>query len=99
MRFKLLDKMWNFRYSRLRDSNENDGYCDPPKTPNKEIVVASQLRGKRRLEIILHECWHACDWSKDEEFIEESAHDMANVLWRLGYRMVKGEKNNDEVSK
>jgi len=68
-----------------RNLKEN-GYCDAPDVPGKTIRVSTRLRGRKRLEIILHECLHAADWSKDESWVDETAKDLARILDRLGYR-------------
>ena len=60
------------------------GSCDPPEDKRKAILIDSSLRGQKRLEILIHEMLHACDWHKDESWIEEVSHDIARVLWRLG---------------
>jgi len=63
-----------------------DGSCDPPNCRNKTIHVDSNLTGARRMEILIHEMLHACDWHKDESWVETAAQDISRVLWRLGYR-------------
>ena len=83
MRISLLGKVWRLRFARLKLIR---GDCDSPDTPNKEIRVHSGLKGEELLEVILHECRHAADWTKDETYIEREARDLARVLWRLGYR-------------
>ena len=62
------------------------GECEPPESKRKEIRVRSTLRGEERLEVVLHECLHAADWHKDEEWVERLAVDLAKILWKLGYR-------------
>lgn len=83
VRITLLGKRWNLRFVPLV---KNDGDCDSPNTPGKEIRIDNRLSGERLLEILIHECRHAADWSRDEEFIAQEAKDMARVLWKLGYR-------------
>ena len=83
MRITLLGKRWNLRFIPLR---KVAGDCDSPNTPNKEIRIDSRLKGEHQLEILIHECRHAADWSRDEEYIAAEARDLARVLWKLGYR-------------
>lgn len=86
MRIKIRGKFWNLRFPRL-DTKIHRGYCDPPNKINKEIVVASQLEGLEKLDIVLHELLHAAGWDVfDESFVAQTAADLARVLWRLGYR-------------
>lgn len=63
-----------------------DGECDAPTTRGKAIRIAARLRGERRLEVLIHEMLHACNWTIDEDHIAQTAADIARVLWRLGYR-------------
>jgi hypothetical protein len=93
MKVKLLGRMWNLEFTFFKNWREQHGSCDAPTEKNKTIKVHSSLRNRDRLEAILHECRHACDWSRDEEFVHEEAEDMARLLWRLGYRM----EGDDEV--
>lgn len=39
-------------------------------------------------EDYIHELLHACSWDLTEEWVEESAHSIMNVLWDQGYRIV-----------
>lgn len=67
----------------------NDGDCDAPDVPGKKIRVDSRTRGRARLETYIHEMLHASCWVLTDEAVEQTAHDIARALWRLGYR---GEK-------
>jgi hypothetical protein len=82
MRVKILRRWWELKFS---PNMKEHGYCDPPDQKGKAIRVASELRGCKRLEILLHEMLHAADWTKDEEWVRDTAHDLARVLDRLGY--------------
>jgi hypothetical protein len=73
-------------YALLRRTCANRGDCDAPTTPNKEIRIASNLRGEERLEVLIHEMVHAAGWHIDETFVEQFASDAARALWRQGYR-------------
>jgi hypothetical protein len=68
---------------------KNDGDCDAPDVPNKKIRIASDTRGRVRLETYIHEFLHASCWVLTDEAVEQAGHDIARALWRLGYR---GEK-------
>jgi hypothetical protein len=35
---------------------------------------------------VIHELLHAAHWDLDELAVEETAEDLARVLWKLGYR-------------
>ena len=83
MRVKVLGKVWSFERRAL---TKDDGHCDPPSQAGKRIIVDSRLHGERELDVILHELLHAADWSKDEEWVDSLASDLARILTRLGYR-------------
>lgn len=67
----------------------NEGLCDAPDTPGKKIRICTTSKNKGELETLLHEMLHACDFYKDEAWVKTAANDMANVLWRMGYRKQK----------
>ena len=91
MKIKILGKMWNF--VREKTPQNQDGFAEDPKTPNKRIVIRPRLSGERELDVIIHELLHAADWHKDEGWVSQVGSDIARVLWRLGYRKC-GEENN-----
>lgn len=64
------------------------GECDYPEYKHPEIRLSSTLKGeKRKLEILIHECLHACCWDLDESVVAETAADIANALYKLGARV------------
>jgi hypothetical protein len=67
--------------------NDCDGLCDKPTVKGKAIRVRETLKDQRRMEVEIHEMLHATDWSKDEEWVDQTAKDISAVLWRLGYRL------------
>ena len=71
------------------DGEPQHGDCDSPDRPNKAIRIIKSLRDRVELETFLHEMLHASDWSKDESWVEEVAHDISQSLWRLGYRRIE----------
>ena len=84
MRIKVGNKYWNLVFIEL-DENTG-GECDSPDTKGKEIRISTDLQREEELEIVIHELLHASDWSKDEEWVEEIAQDICNVLMRLGWK-------------
>lgn len=80
---QLVGKRWRLQFApRLSD----DGRCDPPDQTGKTITIALRLRGERHLCVLIHEMLHAVGWHIDEQHIDQTASDIARVLWRLGYR-------------
>ena len=62
------------------------GDCDDPESKRKQIRVADNLPMQEEMEVVIHECLHACDWWKDEVWIGLVAEDVAHVLVkRLGW--------------
>ena len=87
MRIKIGNKYWSLIFTELDE--ETRGECDSPDTQGKEIKIATDLKNQEELEVIIHELLHAADWSKDEEWVEVIAYDIARTLWKLGWK--KGE--------
>lgn len=67
-------------------SKTDSGLTEAPSLKGKRIFLREQLPMKKELDTTIHECLHAADWSKDEEWVEDAAHDIARILWRLGWR-------------
>jgi hypothetical protein len=88
MQVTVCGKRWKLQFVQLKI---NRGDCSSPNDVRKVIRVHAGLQGRERLEVLLHELMHAADWRAAEEHIEQSAADIARVLWRVGYRM-----NDDE---
>jgi hypothetical protein len=91
MQITILGKHWKFeRVGKVppgEDGKPCIGHCDLPHVVNKRILVAKNLRGRIELDTIIHEILHAADSTKDEEWVDEVARDMAIILHdRLGYR-------------
>jgi len=68
---------------------KNYGDCDPPNVKNKQIRVRQSLRGRLRLDTIIHELLHAALWEVREEWVDQTATDIARILDKLGYRNVE----------
>lgn len=67
-----------------------DGRCEGTlnvKNPKLSIYVG--LDTPKGLETCIHEALHACCFAKTETIVEQTAHDVAKFLWRLGYRVTK----------
>ena len=84
MRIRVGNKYWNLVFIEL-DENTG-GECDSPDTKGKEIRISTDLQREEELEVVIHELLHASDWSKVEEWVEEIAQDISNVLMRLGWK-------------
>ena len=71
-------------------ANTPNGECDAPEVPNKRMWVRASLEGEQELDILLHEMLHASAYHVlAEEFVTQTATDIAHALWKLGYRKKK----------
>lgn len=76
------------KYS-LRFDTDIGGLCDDPKDKIRQIFVFVKPKTKNSLRVLLHECLHAENWSKNEKTIDRVSTEISNLLWRLGYRLKK----------
>lgn len=63
--------------------------CSSPESSKREIRVRQVLRGKARMETVIHEALHAQTWTRTEADVARSARELAALLWRCGYREVE----------
>jgi len=57
------------------------------------IYIDPRLKGRKMLEIVLHECLHILNKTDDEETIIRKSVTLTKVLWKEGYRKV--DDSND----
>jgi len=102
MRLKVMGKWWllvwvakGVSFVARRDKNgkeqrmskTDDGMTEGAWLRSKRMFLRHGLRSdKRKLENAIHEFTHAADWSKDEEWVHQFGHDLANFVYALGYR-------------
>lgn len=65
------------------------GTTSHPAKKHLKIKVHRNLKGRDRLEVLIHEALHAAYWDLDEEAIDEAGIDISKMLWKLGYRRAK----------
>lgn len=53
---------------------------------SRYIYIAANLQPKEHLRVALHEAMHAENPEMSEQMVESQSSEMANFLWRLGYR-------------
>ena len=96
MKHRLFHKIWDVIFvapsllngkKKCKSDEVTCGDCDDPSTPNKKIRIANGLTPIEQLEVVIHECLHASDWFKDEEWIKVVAIDIARLLWKMGWRL------------
>jgi len=73
---------------------ECDGLVDCPygndAVPTMRIF--GDLNTRTGLETVIHETLHVLRWSETEAVIDKTANELARFLWRLNYRIKKGNK-------
>jgi hypothetical protein len=81
MRCRLRGKYYRLKFAKLE--RPLLGLCDWDK---RTITICDQLDGELELDTIVHELLHACQPDLAEDTVEQTATDVARVLFRLGYR-------------
>ena len=76
---------------------EADGECDAPTLRGKQIRIRDGIQDVRLLDVLIHEFLHAAFWHLSEESVEQTASELANFLWRLGYRLPKDWKAKNKL--
>jgi hypothetical protein len=81
MRCRLRGKYYTLKFARLK--RPLMGLCN---WDERTITIANRLGGEVELDTIIHELLHACQPDLAEDTVEQTATDVARVLFRLGYR-------------
>lgn len=86
--FLLNGKRWLWRFTRLRGAAVGWTFMKDPKNQQvrERVLIDERLRGRARLETIIHESLHALNPTHSEEHVTQQAADIARILWFLGYR-------------
>ena len=83
--------------SKVKKSNnleEDDlilGLTDDNRAKVKKLIVSDVIEAedpKELLRVLLDEAMHALDSTIDNDVVEEKATDLADFLWRCGYRRI-----------
>lgn len=81
--FQIDGSKWLWRYSPLK--GHADGWTEWEK---RKVLIDKRLKGRTRLETEIHEGLHASFGKTiSEESVTQTAHDLAKILWALGYRI------------
>lgn len=86
--FLLHGVRWLLRFTRLRGNAYGWTYLPDAKSPRRrpKILIDERLKGRKRLEIIIHELLHVSFPTACEEHVTEAGKDISRVLAKLGYR-------------
>jgi len=57
------------------------------------VYLDPRLKGKKHMEIILHECLHLLYPDDSEEAIVDKSVTLCKILWKEGYRRVDNSNN------
>ena len=80
MNIRLRTGKWKVRFKKMR---KDDGRCI---YAERKIIIDPRVRGKKAMEIWIHELLHACLPDLDEAAIDPTAENVVDVLWKQGYR-------------
>lgn len=81
--FQIDHQRWLWRYSPLKGTAA--GWTEWEK---RKVLIDKRLKGRTRLETEIHEGLHASfGQTISEESVTQTAHDLAKILWALGYRI------------
>ncbi len=56
------------------------------------IYLDSRLKGKKHLEILIHESLHLLYPDAEEEEVEEKSISLCNLIWKQRYRRIEEDK-------
>jgi hypothetical protein len=78
--FRVAGKQIRWLYVRLRGTADGWSFL------GDRILIDERLKGRRRLEVEIHEYLHQSNPTHSEEAVTEQARDLSRILWVLGYR-------------
>lgn len=58
-----------------------------------EIFIDSRLKGKKKLEILIHEVLHLLNPMDSEETIVKKSVTLCKILWKEGYREIDNSED------
>lgn len=57
------------------------------------IYIDPRLRGRKEMEILIHEAYHLLQPMAEEEEVIEKSVILTKLLWKMGYRKVDNSKH------
>lgn len=57
------------------------------------IYIDPRLKGRKKMEIYIHEIFHLFNPNDSEEEVVEKSVTLTKILWNLGYRQVDNSKH------
>ncbi len=80
---------FNGRKYHILMSNHIDGFVEQYKLGGRTMMITVDPGTKIELETCIHESLHAENWAATEKVVERVGREIADFLWRLGYRRTK----------
>ena len=71
---------------------KNMNHIGPCDFGTREIEIKPSLKGKEKLDCIIHEALHACLPDLDDDAVNETGIAVSGLLFKLGY-VLKEERN------
>jgi hypothetical protein len=56
------------------------------------VYIDPRLKGKKALEILIHECLHVLWKEEDEEQVVNKSISLCNAIWQQRYRRIEEDK-------
>ena len=81
MRIKVAGKYWDFRF--VTNLGKNVGWVN---YTTHQIRIKKGQSEHEELDTVIHELLHAAHEHHNEEVTEGTARDLADTLWKLGWR-------------
>ena len=72
---------WTILYTKHQNGRLGQTFYD-----KRVIEISNRAKNRCELDTLIHEMLHACCPWFEEFYVEETATDIANVLWKMGYR-------------
>lgn len=75
------------------------GYCSGPGAKKRVIAIGAKCKNKPKLKLDteIHEMLHALAPWADEHWVNNTAYDIAESLWQLGYRKTIPDGENTQA--
>lgn len=82
-KFEIDGKPWKWVYKSLKKRGAL-GICD---WDSKTVLICTSCEGLERMDTEIHEALHATQGFASEEHTSQVATTLAQILWKLGYRL------------
>ena len=86
MHIQIAGKRWRIKFVPRSRRRGWFGQCTDPDAPHRTITIESGHKPITELDTIIHEALHASLAPLDEQYVRQTATDIARLLWRLGWR-------------